>query len=220
VRLEEERKAKSVSDAIDAEIASERESKKAKKGLLEAKVLLLGQAESGKSTLQKQFQLLYAPKSLEGERSSWKLVIFLNIVRAVKQVLEALDEVDVGTIRSHTLNSSDREIAALRLRISPILTMESSLATALTGGIQLSSSTPEHGFYSRMGWQWRSGNSRSRRSFTNDINDGDICDNSKVLTPMEHILVACGQDICELWGLDVVRLLIRERKLRLHEWSE
>ena len=33
-------------------------------------VMLLGQAESGKSTLQKQFQLFYASKSLDSEKPS------------------------------------------------------------------------------------------------------------------------------------------------------
>ncbi len=39
----------------------------------ESQLLLLGQAESGKSTLQKQFQIFYAPASLDEERDSWRV---------------------------------------------------------------------------------------------------------------------------------------------------
>ena len=53
--------------------------------------MLLGQAESGKSTLQKQFQLIYNPESLEQERASWKSVVYLNIARSVKLILEVLE---------------------------------------------------------------------------------------------------------------------------------
>src|ERR1700761_2406079 len=214
-RLAAERDAKAISDAIDAEIAAERDRKRGK-GAVEARLLLLGQAESGKSTLQKQFQLLYAPKSLDGERESWKIVIYLNIVRALKPIFETLDEnmVESSSI-SRTSLPDDRELAALRLRISPMTTMEGTLASALTGGIQLSSKTPKQGFYSKLGWQWSTRTSKTRRSFTSESKGDDLNDNSKVVEPMEHILVACGQDICTLWAHNAVRLMISNKKLKL-----
>lgn len=54
-------------------------------------VMLLGQAESGKSTLQKQFQLYYASHSLDKERPAWRPVVFFNIIKAVRMILEELD---------------------------------------------------------------------------------------------------------------------------------
>lgn len=53
--------------------------------------MLLGQAESGKSTLQKQFQLYYASQTMERERPAWRPVVHFNIVRAVRMILEELD---------------------------------------------------------------------------------------------------------------------------------
>ena len=41
--------------------------------------------------LQKQFQLMYNPTSLEEERLSWRSVIYYNITRPVRRILEALD---------------------------------------------------------------------------------------------------------------------------------
>lgn len=53
--------------------------------------MLLGQAESGKSTLQKQFQLYYASQSLDKERPAWRPVVYFNIIKAVRMILEELD---------------------------------------------------------------------------------------------------------------------------------
>ena len=53
--------------------------------------MLLGQAESGKSTLQKQFQLYYASSQLDKERPAWRPVVHFNIIKAVRMILEELD---------------------------------------------------------------------------------------------------------------------------------
>ncbi|EIN11213.1 G-alpha-domain-containing protein [Punctularia strigosozonata HHB-11173 SS5] len=53
--------------------------------------MLLGQAESGKSTLRKQFQLFYEKTSLDTERPSWRPVVYSNIVKAVRTIIEELD---------------------------------------------------------------------------------------------------------------------------------
>lgn len=41
--------------------------------------------------MQKQFQLLYNPTSLDEERLSWRAVIYYNIARPVRRILDALD---------------------------------------------------------------------------------------------------------------------------------
>ncbi|KAJ3732515.1 guanine nucleotide-binding protein [Lentinula guzmanii] len=91
-RLEQEAEAKRVSEQIDEELRLERESLKKKRG--DVKLLLLGQAESGKSTLQRQFQLMYKPHSLEQERASWRTVIYFNVVRSIKHILNTLESWD------------------------------------------------------------------------------------------------------------------------------
>jgi guanine nucleotide-binding protein subunit alpha len=87
---------------------------------------LLGQAESGKSTLQKQFQLMYSPKSLEvslpspvpqqtiefispiqSERASWRTVVYFNIVRSLKHILVTLaayEDIDDGSDANSTID--------------------------------------------------------------------------------------------------------------------
>ncbi|KAG8880916.1 hypothetical protein FRB98_004676 [Tulasnella sp. 332] len=90
-RLEEEAKAKQRSDEIDNQLKQELKKKKAQ-DKREIKVLLLGQSESGKSTCIKQFQLLYSPVSFAQERESWKSVVYLNLVKSVRKVLDAITE--------------------------------------------------------------------------------------------------------------------------------
>lgn len=84
-----EAEAKRRSEQIDEDIRQERERLKRNKD--DVKLLLLGQAESGKSTLQKQFQLMYKPHSLEDERISWKTVIYFNVVHSLKHILSTLE---------------------------------------------------------------------------------------------------------------------------------
>lgn len=111
LRLQYEAEAKRVSEQIDEDLREERERLKKRKGdvkvrmtcishshtsilTLTIQLLLLGQAESGKSTLQKQFQLMYKPNSLDQERASWKTVVYFNIVHSLKHILTTLESWD------------------------------------------------------------------------------------------------------------------------------
>ncbi|KAI0674459.1 G-protein alpha subunit [Trametes maxima] len=89
MRVEEEREAKRISDAIDRELEAERQAlRKDRKGKM--KLLLLGQSESGKSTMLKNFQIHFAPNALRAESAAWRAVIHLNLVRAVNFILDVL----------------------------------------------------------------------------------------------------------------------------------
>ncbi|KAF5340882.1 hypothetical protein D9758_012178 [Tetrapyrgos nigripes] len=92
VRLQQETEARLVSERIDEDLRQERERMRKSRG--DVKLLLLGQAESGKSTLQKQFQLMYKPHSLDQERVSWRTVIYFNVIRSIKHILSTLESWD------------------------------------------------------------------------------------------------------------------------------
>jgi guanine nucleotide-binding protein alpha-1 subunit len=147
-------------------------------------LLLLGQAESGKSTLQKQFQLMYKPSSLEQERASWATVIYFNVVHSLKHILATLEawddslegtEFDETPSRRRGNSSSDSpagsssgahtpsetldangpvQIANLRRRLSPLIATDEQLADRLTGGVSVSGSG-KGAVYVRSGWQAR-----------------------------------------------------------------
>ncbi|KAH8099806.1 G-alpha-domain-containing protein [Cristinia sonorae] len=86
-RLQAEEEAKRRSQKIDQMLQEgERQRRKRKT----VKVLLLGQSESGKSTTLKQFQLLHAPADFHAERIAWRFVIYLNLLRSVRRILDAI----------------------------------------------------------------------------------------------------------------------------------
>ncbi|KAH8107450.1 G-alpha-domain-containing protein [Phellopilus nigrolimitatus] len=87
-RIRREQAAKKVSDDIDEQIRQEKAEMRRQKDLV--KVLLLGQSESGKSTTLKQFQLLHTPAAFHAERIAWRAVIYLNLIRSVRRILDAL----------------------------------------------------------------------------------------------------------------------------------
>lgn len=108
IRLKQEAEARRISDRIDEELKAER--KRLERSKDDVKLLLLGQAESGKSTLQKQFQLMYSPGSLENERMSWRTVIYFNVVRSLQKILATLevwDDIDDGTDSQSTLERQE-----------------------------------------------------------------------------------------------------------------
>ncbi|KAJ7186121.1 guanine nucleotide-binding protein alpha subunit [Mycena filopes] len=88
-RLALEAEQKRVSDAIDDALSRERAERK-KRARREVRVLLLGQSESGKSTVLKNFRLKYAPQQWKAELRSWRAVIQLNLIQNVVTILDAL----------------------------------------------------------------------------------------------------------------------------------
>ncbi|KAK6997395.1 guanine nucleotide-binding protein alpha-4 subunit [Favolaschia claudopus] len=183
MRLEAEAEAKRVSEQIDEELRQERERMKRSRG--DVKLLLLGQAESGKSTLQKQFQLMYKPSSIEQERASWRTVIYFNVVHSLKHILTTLEAWDdsfeddprappqptgyydqsgspippVPKIPSRSaspaIGGRNNRIMSLRQRLTPLLATDAPLADRLSGGIAVSGSG-KGGVFVRSGWQSRS----------------------------------------------------------------
>ncbi|OBZ73276.1 Guanine nucleotide-binding protein alpha-4 subunit [Grifola frondosa] len=104
IRLHQQQEAQRVSHEIDESI---QESKKAfdrrKKAI---KILLLGQAESGKSTTLKNFQLAFSPSHFRNERNAWKTIIQLNLIRSIKRLLEVLQEEWESSVQSAPSASS------------------------------------------------------------------------------------------------------------------
>ncbi|TFY82532.1 hypothetical protein EWM64_g1482 [Hericium alpestre] len=146
-RLEREAAAQRVSDAIDESLKAE--SAALKKRPKAIKLLLLGQSESGKSTLLKNLQMTYAPKAWEEQRASWRSIIQLNLIRSVNFIVDILSKVDsprstsyygtrsesgrtdsptssTDSTHSEPCKLSDKQ-ALLRLRLGPLRTVEEDL---------------------------------------------------------------------------------------------
>ncbi|KAI0093378.1 G-protein alpha subunit [Irpex rosettiformis] len=87
-REQQQREATRVSLQIDEGIQEARKAYERRKKAV--KILLLGQAESGKSTTLKNFQLAFSPSHFRNERLAWRTIIQLNLIRQV--LLEVLEE--------------------------------------------------------------------------------------------------------------------------------
>ncbi|KAI0275481.1 G-alpha-domain-containing protein [Gloeopeniophorella convolvens] len=109
-RVLAEQQAKQVSDAIDEQLRVERA--ELRKSKPDVKILLLGQSESGKSTTLKQFQLLHTPAAFQAERVAWRTVIYLNLVRSVRRILDTIsperEEEEIELADTVSLNSDPR----------------------------------------------------------------------------------------------------------------
>ncbi|CCA72164.1 related to guanine nucleotide-binding protein alpha-4 subunit [Serendipita indica DSM 11827] len=86
-RLQAEALAVQKSREIDDEIKKQAKDKKEF-----VKVLLLGQAESGKSTTLKNMKLVYAKDSFRAERGSWVPIVHFNILRQMVSVVRLVEE--------------------------------------------------------------------------------------------------------------------------------
>ena len=121
------------------------------------------------------------------------------------------------------------ELATLKLRLSPLLTAESSLADRLSGGVQVGSSAKKRGggVYVRSGWQTTLAVSGRKRRYDesgaqSDEEGKDIGRDyvQEELSKISRMLAACSDDVKVLWNHNVVRTLIEKRKLRLQESAD
>ncbi|KAL1750304.1 guanine nucleotide binding protein, alpha subunit [Schizophyllum commune] len=115
--------ASQASRAIDALIeVSARRVPSRRELLSRAPILVVGPSGAGKSTICKQFSNFYAPHVLEGERALWRPLVFLNLIAAVRAIIDDVDyAVDTGAA---VVNP---EVAELRHRLLPLISMEDSL---------------------------------------------------------------------------------------------
>ncbi|KIY43301.1 P-loop containing nucleoside triphosphate hydrolase protein [Fistulina hepatica ATCC 64428] len=126
VREMQEELARQISQKIDEELRAERVAMKQSKKAMQ--VLLLGQTRSGKSTIMKNLQMMYAPTEWATERASWKVVIQLNLVRAVNMVLDALVAALESSNPPPSLTHGHKVLA---LRLAPLRQIQQDLEARL-----------------------------------------------------------------------------------------
>lgn len=192
----------------------------------------LGQAESGKSTLQKQFQLHYAAKTLERERPTWRPIVLLNIIQAIRTILEELhfefshahpSSSNSGSLPSSSsssmLGSSISELqrakykvdfSHVRTKLLPLTAIEESLASDLVGGAMIPRG--RSGFV-RAGWQSLVSSMRARA-----VADNTYVDHTPETSQLAIKALSMVQDdVNGLWNHTAVKELIKMRKIVLQE---
>ncbi|KAG5643323.1 hypothetical protein DXG03_001207 [Asterophora parasitica] len=225
-------KAVRISNLIDEELKKDFARRK-DASRREIRAMLLGQAESGKSTLQKQFQLYYASQTLDRERPSWQPVVYFNVLKAVRMTLDELDyefsrlkedpttssvtsPTNSGESASEKLETWRREIGELRVQLVPLIAIEDTLASELSGGISVAGGRT--GAFVRAGWQalvpstFPLSDSHSRPPTR--TGKGRTLE---VVLLAARTLAATVGPIKVLWCHPAVKRLLQSRKLRLDE---
>ncbi|KZT08404.1 G-alpha-domain-containing protein [Laetiporus sulphureus 93-53] len=211
VRLEEENVAKRISDEIDRAIEHDRQEMRKKRH--QTKILLLGQAESGKSTLLKNFQLQFAPKAFHAEAEGWRAVIQLNLVRSINVILSLLSKANSNPASPSPpprFSKPKDDLRWLKVRLAPLRQVEVILNRLLgvnpdeTDDADLvldSGRLSEVAIRSNCGWQTLMRTERSSPSsrFLSDLDDA------------RRILEACRDDIVSMCEDAVVRRILHEQ---------
>ncbi|KAG9102025.1 hypothetical protein FS749_000059 [Ceratobasidium sp. UAMH 11750] len=164
-RLAEEQRAKDHSDKIDEDIKRERETLQQEQQF-QRKILLLGQAESGKTTTLKQFQLMQSASAFSAQLNSYRALIYLNILNTVRRILDAIalpDESETALSDSSSSSASaypNRQypphLATLALRLRPLLHIHSLLERQIKGSTE-STDPPGSPQVPPSRWQHRAG---------------------------------------------------------------
>ncbi|KAI9065633.1 G-alpha-domain-containing protein [Trametes sanguinea] len=241
VRVEEEREAKLISDSIDRALEAERQSVRRERKA-ETKLLLLGQSESGKSTMLKNFQIHFAPNALRAESDAWRAVIHLNLVRSVNFMLDALtrpipsptnsDGSPTVPSFSHRLSATPQPVGDLRrfkLTLSPLRQVEVILARYLSAN---DVSSPSEGRISpaaqpqssatdvtiRGGHTWRG----LFRRWQNNSHEQQSRYSASIVEAVENarqILDACREDVIQLWNSPSMQSALRDEGVSLEDLS-
>ncbi|CAE6449793.1 unnamed protein product [Rhizoctonia solani] len=226
---------KRISDTIDQALKAE---KAARDGVRhkQRKILVLGQSESGKSTLIKQFRLLHSTETFAAERQSWKSIIYLNIIRSIWKVIE------IVSARFNLTSPTDddsQNLARLRLRLMPLQSVELSIVRSLSSPREVVRTRSkgrggEKGSESEMDkeyddvlvhpdsiWQ----RLRQRCAHATDMakpNTSLAAQSEEVTVNTDdpsRTLQACAADIKQLWRCSVVRECLKQAGLFIEDLS-
>jgi guanine nucleotide-binding protein alpha-1 subunit len=199
--------------------------------------MLLGQAESGKSTLQKQFQLYYASQTLDRERPSWRPIVYANILKALRMLFDELDRqypstsaslhqlsnepsTAISSISASSSNSSATAVANsswphdlqhFQTALASLIAAEDTLASEVSGGISVSGGRT--GVYVRAGWQTLITPHRT----WGDIRGSAALRDSDATTLVDRLLRDTKSEIADFWHHPVVKQLLSSNKVRLEE---
>ncbi|KAI6037566.1 guanine nucleotide binding protein, alpha subunit [Pisolithus marmoratus] len=182
----------------------------------QVKVMLLGQAESGKSTLQKQFQLYYAHQTLDHSRPLWRPVVYFNVIKGVRMILDELDY-ELSTLDSDQTTEGQAVVHALAPLgdLVPLTSMEDSLASELSDGVSVAGG--RSGVYVRAGWQALVTPLSPNRSKAAPATGGPPPAVAHVTNLASRTLMSVQNEIDDLWKHPAVRILLNNRRIRLDE---
>ncbi|KAH9175722.1 G-protein alpha subunit [Lactarius sanguifluus] len=103
--VQEDARARSVSDMIDRQIEADKKYKR------ECKILLLGSGESGKSTVVKQLRIIYHNGYTSEELLAFRLPIWNNLLQSAHAVVNALAKFNLEPVTATNRANCERILA-------------------------------------------------------------------------------------------------------------
>ena len=169
----------------------------------------------GKSTLQKQFQLLYASRTLDVERLSWIPIVYFNLIKAVRMIFSDLEFESSQDNPDEPMSSpnTQAEISSFRIRLLPLMALETTLTSELNGGISIAGGRT--GAYVRSGWQ-----SLIKPSWSTTADSKKLSTDSRIreiTNLVSRTMSSAADDIEALWSHQAIKFYVRQRKIRLDE---
>ncbi|GLB42578.1 putative G protein alpha subunit [Lyophyllum shimeji] len=203
-----------ISKEIDEQLLESKKAMEKKKKSVQ--ILLLGQSESGKSSVLRNFHLAFAPKHFESERLAWKIIIQLNLIGSIKLILDVLQHEWDTSGDAEPKSPLNRDLRRIRLGLSPLLFIEQTLAQLISPG------THNHrDVCVRPGSNWKA-IFKARA----EVNFEDTSENGKRRRSQNHlgkdtdatsVLAASKDDILVLWNDPDVRAVLKRRGVRMEE---
>jgi hypothetical protein len=183
------------------------------------------------STTLKQFQLMYAPNAFRDERFAWRGVIYLNLVRSVRRIVDAVAadfdgdlEDDERPSTALSVRSSERKqhFEELRARLKPLLALEHTLIRLLNGedsGADDSASIASKEMYVRSGAPWKRAVAKLRGANSEAASPEIPATHIRSGDDPSNVLAETKLDMITLWRDAGIREVLSRRKLRLEESS-
>ncbi|KAF8063178.1 G-protein alpha subunit [Lyophyllum atratum] len=203
-----------ISKEIDEQLLETKKAMDKKKKCVQ--ILLLGQSESGKSSVLRNFQLVFAPQQFESERPAWRTIIQLNLIGSLKLILDILQHEWDSTGDTDAKSPLNRDLRRIRLGLSPLLFIEQNIMQLISPGC-----THTHrDLCVRPGSNWKATlkartqvpvngpTDVKRRRSQNHLN--------KEIDPTS-VLVASKDDILVLWNDPNVRAVLKKKGVKMED---
>ncbi|KAJ2920508.1 hypothetical protein H1R20_g16585, partial [Candolleomyces eurysporus] len=221
-RVRQLQEAQRVSKEIDHNLSETKKAlEKRRRGV---KILLLGQSESGKSSVLKNFQRAFAPKHFESERAVWKTIIQLNIIASLRLIIETLKaewEPSGGsaypTTSSEAAGGPGRKLRRLRLTLSPLFFIEANILKLISPGCK------ECREVCVRGTEWKTLLSKRPRLPPPGSTDSGLTARRRSQSVINHendptsVLCASRDEIIDLWEDPVVQETLERRGVYLQQ---
>lgn len=179
-----------------------------------------------------EFQRIYTPSAFREERILWRSVIQLNLVRSIRIILDAIQDVRRHELQPQSDDEFDDEypnqrvclpphLESICMQLLPLRHVESLLIAKLVppnedeathlGIHDGSRSQRHHEVFVRPGVSWKGAMRRNGRPSSMGTAGQETQDQSQV------VIHECRREMMALWHDRTVKEILKKRKIRLEE---